>query len=103
MLLTLREVPGLFMTFWKAFLSALSLSIFRLTHYNILDQKMKLEKRFSFKFLRAFSYLLLKRAYKSGLMDELSSTSQADIVCIGGGRVHPLFTIVLACDMLTIM
>lgn len=68
---------------------------------------MKLKSVFSFKFLRAFLHLFffffLKRAYKSGLMAELSRASQADIVCVCGGSVHPPLAIVLASEMLTIM
>lgn len=103
MLLTLKEAPGLFVSFWKAFLSDFSLAFSeRLTKISS-TRKWNLKNVFSFKFLRGFLYLLLKRVYKSGLMAELSSASQADIVCICRGSVHPLFTIVLACDMLTIM
>lgn len=36
-------------------------------------------------------------------MAALRSASQADTVCFCRGRVHPLFTTVLTCDMLTIM
>jgi hypothetical protein len=74
------------------------------------ESRNEFEKCLLFKFLRAFPHLSLsfffspvKRVYKSGLMAELNRASQAGIVCVCGGSVHPPLTIVFACEMLTIM
>lgn len=54
MLLTLKEAPGMFMTLWKAFLSAFFLAFSDCFTKTSWTKTWNLRNIFSFKFLRAF-------------------------------------------------